>query len=246
MPQKMIFPILIGLFGFSLMCTPVLAQSQTHTVRAGESLSGIAKQYGISLSTLINYNNIGNPDLIKPGQVLRIPGVSGNPTPSPTSDQRMAPVEPKPDSPRLAPLITPTPKPWIPTATPPTIIYPVPLRLGEIKHIVRSGDTLYSLSVRFGISIWTIRNRNNMRDNTLIVGQALAIPVTSIQAASPTPKPTSSLPTSTATATARATATATLAPTQTLPPPTIGPRLARAVPTPTEVGFLCRVGFFCD
>lgn len=46
-----------------------------HTVRSGDTLSGIAAQNGVSLSSLIAANpQIKNPSLIYPGQTVHIPG----------------------------------------------------------------------------------------------------------------------------------------------------------------------------
>ena len=47
--------------------------STTHTVARGETLVAIAQRYGVSTWTLISANNIANPSLIVPGQVLSIP-----------------------------------------------------------------------------------------------------------------------------------------------------------------------------
>ena len=44
----------------------------THTVRAGETLSGIASRYGTSWQRLQRLNGISNPNLIFPGQTLRV------------------------------------------------------------------------------------------------------------------------------------------------------------------------------
>ncbi len=46
---------------------------RTHTVRAGEHLSAIAAQYGLSYPTLAMANNITNPNQIFAGQTLVIP-----------------------------------------------------------------------------------------------------------------------------------------------------------------------------
>ncbi|WP_270737744.1 LysM peptidoglycan-binding domain-containing protein [Streptococcus anginosus] len=45
---------------------------RTYTVQAGDTLSGIAALYGTSYQHLAEINGIENPDLIYPGQVLRI------------------------------------------------------------------------------------------------------------------------------------------------------------------------------
>ena len=52
--------------------TPSRNATATHTVRAGETLSGIAARYGTSWQRLQNLNGIRNPNLIFPGQTLRI------------------------------------------------------------------------------------------------------------------------------------------------------------------------------
>lgn len=46
--------------------------SRTHTVRAGETLSGIAGKYGTTWQELQRKNGIANANLIFPGQVLKV------------------------------------------------------------------------------------------------------------------------------------------------------------------------------
>lgn len=46
--------------------------NKTHTVKSGETLSGIAKQYGTTYQKLAEINGLSNPNLIYPGQVLKI------------------------------------------------------------------------------------------------------------------------------------------------------------------------------
>ncbi len=48
----------------------------THAVKSGETLSGIAQQYGISAASLAAANNISVGDVIRIGQELVIPGLS--------------------------------------------------------------------------------------------------------------------------------------------------------------------------
>ncbi len=49
------------------------ALSTTHTVAAGESISGIAKQYGVTVAEIVRANNLRSADSIRTGQVLIIP-----------------------------------------------------------------------------------------------------------------------------------------------------------------------------
>jgi len=48
------------------------AEGQYHVVRSGDTLSGIGKQYGVSVDELRHLNNIGKKDYIYPGQKLLV------------------------------------------------------------------------------------------------------------------------------------------------------------------------------
>jgi len=60
--------------------TPAL----THVVQPGDTLGLIAKQYGLTLETLIALNNVADPDKIEVGQEL-IVSVPPDWTPPPTA-----------------------------------------------------------------------------------------------------------------------------------------------------------------
>ncbi|HUW65727.1 MAG TPA: LysM domain-containing protein [Spirochaetia bacterium] len=50
----------------------------TYMVQPGDTMSGIASMFGVSLAALVAANpQIANPDLIYPGQVINIPGGGG-------------------------------------------------------------------------------------------------------------------------------------------------------------------------
>ncbi|HEY5890674.1 MAG TPA: LysM peptidoglycan-binding domain-containing protein [Acidimicrobiia bacterium] len=59
--------LLVGLF------------SLDYTVEKGDSLYEIARDNGVSLTDLIKANDLANPNLIYPGQVIIIPGQGGSP-----------------------------------------------------------------------------------------------------------------------------------------------------------------------
>ena len=47
--------------------------SQTYTVKSGDSLSGIAVEFGTTVKAIADLNGIAAPYVIHPGQVLQIP-----------------------------------------------------------------------------------------------------------------------------------------------------------------------------
>lgn len=49
------------------------APAKTYTVRAGDTLTAIAARHGTTWQRLAQLNGLANPDLIHPGQVLRLP-----------------------------------------------------------------------------------------------------------------------------------------------------------------------------
>lgn len=59
---------------------PVTNNTSTHTVRKGETLSGIAQQHRTTTTELARLNSITNVNLINTGQVLRLPTTNTAPT----------------------------------------------------------------------------------------------------------------------------------------------------------------------
>lgn len=53
-----------------------IVDNSTYTVQRGDTLSRIARRYGISMTVLAQVNNISNPNQIYVGQVLQIPAVT--------------------------------------------------------------------------------------------------------------------------------------------------------------------------
>ncbi len=103
--------------------------AQTYTVRSGDTLSEIAVRFGVSVSDLVSWNNISNPDLIYPGEVLRIRGGANQST-------------------------------------------------SEVAqtYTVRSGDTLSEIAVRFGVSVSDLVSWNNISNPNLIyLGEVLQV-----------------------------------------------------------------------
>lgn len=59
-------------------------EEPVHVVTAGETLAGIARRYGVSMSEIMRLNGITNPNFIFVGQRLRLPSLAATPTPVPS------------------------------------------------------------------------------------------------------------------------------------------------------------------
>jgi LysM repeat protein len=59
------------------------ANAKTHTVAKGETLTQIAKQYGVTVEEIEQLNKIGDAKKLQAGQTIKIP-VSQSPSPSPS------------------------------------------------------------------------------------------------------------------------------------------------------------------
>ncbi len=49
------------------------ASAGSHRVRFGETAIAIARRYGVSLASLLNYNGLTMQSMIRAGEVLKIP-----------------------------------------------------------------------------------------------------------------------------------------------------------------------------
>ncbi|MBI3958116.1 MAG: LysM peptidoglycan-binding domain-containing protein [Chloroflexi bacterium] len=166
---------------------PLLAQEGTviHTVAPGEYLSSIARKYNVTVASLMAYNGIRDANLIRPGQQIRIP-----PVVQPVATPMPAPAQPAtiPPTPATGGTNAPLPRPNTP-ATPARIPPPSAspsgyTAAGEPVITVRRGDTLYGIATRFGVSVSSIIQRNNLLSSVIIVSQRLIIP---LRASSTTP-----------------------------------------------------------
>lgn len=68
---------LVGAVVLSLL--PSLGYAGQHIVEEGENLTGICRQYGVSVDEVAKSNRITNPNLIRVGQKLEIPDVQAKP-----------------------------------------------------------------------------------------------------------------------------------------------------------------------
>jgi LysM repeat protein len=62
----------------SVLALTVALFSLEYTVKRGDTLSEIARDHNVSLSDVVELNELSNPDLIHPGETILIPGVDGS------------------------------------------------------------------------------------------------------------------------------------------------------------------------
>jgi LysM repeat protein len=169
----------------------------TYTVKQGDQLLLIARQFRITVPALRAANNLSN-DTIYPGQVLLIP-----PPSTPTRTRTPFPpnatiyvVQPGDQLLRIArkfgiPLsqlkaanglstdtIQPGSQLFIPTRQPATPSRtPTRTPTGPfITYTVKAGDRLWRIATWYGVTLKALRDANGISGDTLRVGQVLGIP----------------------------------------------------------------------
>ncbi len=129
-------------------------------VNPGETLTMLAARHGVSLDALMSVNNLPNPNFVYSGQRLLIPdSLMTFPNQSyAQSNQQAVPAAPQQ-----------------PVANPPT----APQSPESIFYTVAPGDTLAAIAQRYGVSVATIAEANNLTNwNFVWYGQRLRIPGT--------------------------------------------------------------------
>jgi LysM repeat protein len=190
-----------------------------YVIQPGDTLEALAEAYGLTPAKIRSMNCLSGITLI-PNAILHLPAVGPTLTASA--------VLPTP-LPSLMPTFPPTNTP-IPCVSPPP---------GWVPYVVRRGDTLFRLSIAYGISQEMLRIGNCRAGTGLIAGEILYVPnvITRTPAVTRTSVPpsatqeeataTSSDPT--ATNTDEPTATVTPEPTETPSPTHTPPDTATAI-----------------
>ena len=145
-----------------------------YSVRAGETFTSIAEDFGISVYELAERNPGVDQNNLIVGQILCVPFMTGDSQGSGSMNQ---PAEPSPPN-------LPTPslpsRPSQPT-TPPVVIVPTPVPntcpSGYTQDFVRSGQTYADLLLRHNVSYRAMRSANpRLSPGYLMVGQSYCAP----------------------------------------------------------------------
>ena len=163
--------------------SPTPAAPETHTVAPGETLSGIARRYGLTVAALMSLNDLADPDAVRAGQVLRLsvppPAdltvVAAEETAPAQEETVPAQVETVPAqeeaAPAGAPALTPLPTPEITRSG-------NPIASLNRTYTVRPGDSLGLIALRLGIDLDALAQINGFTDNapSLNAGRTLLLP----------------------------------------------------------------------
>ncbi|CAN5162514.1 hypothetical protein BH18ACT5_BH18ACT5_07450 [soil metagenome] len=164
----------------------IVVASAEYTVVAGDTLGAIAADLGVAATDLAAANGIANPDLIRPGQVLVVPGVAtGSGTHVVAAGETLGAIASRYgiDVTTLADLngITNLSLIYIGTAlrlsgpVTPTLA-PSATSSGAV-HVVAAGENLAKLAAMYGTSIAELVNANDIDNPNLIrLGQNLTVP----------------------------------------------------------------------
>jgi LysM repeat protein/predicted Zn-dependent peptidase len=129
---------------------------RVHVVRRGDTMSGLALKYGVSVRDIADANGMGAKLIIRTGETLQIPwGSSASSTGSGASSS--------------APASTATPggQPNSGGATP----------AAASAYVVKSGDTLSQIAASHGVSTVALARANGISDKAMVkVGQSLSVP----------------------------------------------------------------------
>lgn len=147
------------------------SSSAVHVVSRGESLSGIARHYGLSAAEIMSANGLKNANKIRIGMKLKLPGdvvASTVKTPASVASKPVSAIVPTRNSSGTSSGVSSGVSSGAPSKGLPAAV---------AVHVVASGDTLSGIARRYGIGIEPLVKANGLsRQSTLRIGQKLKLP----------------------------------------------------------------------
>ena len=140
-----------------------------HEIVRGENLFQLSQRYGLPIDDIAQRNGITNISLVVVGQKVTIPGCgTTGAVPPPTSVPTAAPNDTSNTG-----SITNT----VNSGTGTNNVGTTTVNTATRRHIVRQYESVYELSLRYGVSVEQIASLNGLSDPYVIfIGQELAIP----------------------------------------------------------------------
>ncbi len=196
MKKSVLYILFVSTF-FCLFILPLNAQtSKDHTVVAGETLYGIARNYQIHFNDLVKANPQIQNNAINIGDILHIPvknsstSASQNSVPANSSTTPIKNAKNISESNPFAgatgitnpkPVAAPTPP--VAKSNPSTTqkAPSIPIsgiannQFAMIEHVVTEKQTLYAVSKMFNVTVDEIKSWNHLADNNIKVGSVLLI-----------------------------------------------------------------------
>lgn len=162
---------------------PISSQGETYIVKSGDSLWSIAKKYGVSIDDIKKANNLSS-NLLNIGMILIIPEKEVPPEPGDfiiytvSKGDTLYSIANKYNL-TVDEIIDYNDLATTNLSIGQQILIPIQKESGIKTYIVQSGDTLYGIASKYGISVNTLKNYNNLTSNILSIGHVLNIPSTS-------------------------------------------------------------------
>jgi LysM repeat protein len=165
---------------------PVPNQSTVYIVRTGDTLSSISQRFGTSAQVIVRANRLTNPNYIQIGQQLVLPtGSTASPSTYPggikyivqTGETLYGLAYQYGTTVRALALMNGIANPSRIYAGQRLIVPGGAASPFASLHLVRSGETLYSIAHRYGSTVWTIALANALHNpNVIYADQYLVIP----------------------------------------------------------------------
>jgi membrane-bound lytic murein transglycosylase D len=121
-----------------------------HSVAKGDTLWKIAARYNSTIAAIRDFNSIRNPKALRVGINLIVPTLRSG------AKSKVYSKRPPTTSTRVVAKRTTAKK-------------------SSKRHVVAAGETLWSISRRYGISVRDLKARNGLRSNHIVVGDTLRL-----------------------------------------------------------------------